>query len=77
MLRRVLAIVAVSVAFATSLSVCATVSAAPDIDAQLQEADRLAWLTDWSSALPVYKAAEADEPPSWLLGRCCRCSPPS
>ena len=59
MLRRVLAVVAVSVAFATSLSVCATAHAAPDIDAQLQEADRLAWLTDWTSALPVYRAAEA------------------
>ena len=59
MLRRVLALVAVSVAFATSLSVCATAHAAPDIDAQLQEADRLAWLTDWTSALPVYVAAEA------------------
>jgi CHAT domain-containing protein len=59
MLRRVLALVAVSMAFATSSSVCATAHAAPDIDAQLQEADRLAWLTDWASALPVYKAAEA------------------
>src|ERR1700680_4527159 len=59
MLRRVLALVAVSVAFATSLSVCSTAHAAPDIDAQLQEADRLAWLTDWTSALPVYVAAEA------------------
>src|SRR5882672_9003804 len=59
MLRRVLALVAVSVAFATSLSVCATAHAAPDIDAQLQEADRLAWLTDWASALPVYVEAEA------------------
>ena len=59
MLRRVLALVAVSVAFATSSSVCVTAHAAPDIDAQLQEADRLAWLTDWTSALPVYMAAEA------------------
>jgi CHAT domain-containing protein len=59
MLRRILAIVAVSVAFATSLSVCATAHAAAEIDAQLQEADRLAWLTNWTSALPVYVAAEA------------------
>src|SRR6202158_1634440 len=48
-----------TVARPTSLSVCATAHAAPDIDAQLQEADRLAWLTDWTSALPVYVAAEA------------------
>lgn len=59
MLRRVLALVAVSVASATLSSVCATAHAAPDIDAQLQEADRLAWLTDWASALPIYVAAEA------------------
>jgi hypothetical protein len=59
MLRRVLARVAVSMAFATSSSVCATAQAAPDIDAQLKEADRFAWLTDWTSALPVYIAAEA------------------
>ncbi len=59
MLRRVLALVAVAVAFATLSSVCATAYAAADIDAQLQEADRLAWLTDWASALPVYVAAEA------------------
>ena len=59
MLRRVLALVAVSVAFATSSSVCVTTHAAPDIDAQLQEADRLAWLTDWTSAWPVYVAAES------------------
>ena len=59
MLRRVLALVAVSVAFATSSSVCATAHAALDIDGQLQAADRLAWLTDWTSALPVYVAAEA------------------
>src|SRR5438552_704919 len=59
MLRRVFALVAVSMAFATSSSVCATAHAALDIDGQLQEADRLAWLTDWTSALPVYIAAEA------------------
>jgi tetratricopeptide (TPR) repeat protein len=59
MLRRVLAVVAVSVAFATLWTLCATVHAAPDIDGQLQEADRLAWLTNWTSALPVYRAAEA------------------
>src|SRR4026208_981212 len=59
MLRRVLALVAVSVVFATSSRLCAAAHAAPDIDAVLREADRLAWLTDWTSALPVYRAAEA------------------
>jgi tetratricopeptide (TPR) repeat protein len=59
MLRPVFAFLAVSVAFATSSSVCPTALAAPDVAAQLQEADRLAWLTDWTSALPVYAAAEA------------------
>jgi hypothetical protein len=59
MLRRVLALVAVSVAFSTSLNVCSTAHAASDIDAQLQEADRLAWVTDGTSAWPVYLAAEA------------------
>ena len=59
MLRRVLTLVAVSVAFATSSSVCVTTHAAPDIDAQLREADRLAWLTDWTSARPIYVEAES------------------
>ena len=59
MLRRVLAVVAISVAFVTSWSVCVTTHAAADLDAQLREADRLAWLTNWAAAWPIYVKAEA------------------
>ncbi|MEQ1870910.1 MAG: CHAT domain-containing protein [Vicinamibacterales bacterium] len=33
--------------------------AAPNVAATLEEADRLAWLTNWSAALPLYAEAEA------------------
>jgi hypothetical protein len=32
--------------------------AAPDLTEKLREADRLAWLTDWYSALPIYSDVE-------------------
>lgn len=40
------------------LSVASGARAAPDFTTRLQEADRLGWLTDWSSALPIYAEVE-------------------
>ena len=33
---------------------------APDVAKQILEADRLAWLTNWNDALPLYERAERD-----------------
>lgn len=41
-----------------TLSVASVARAAPDFTTRLQEADRLGWLTDWYSALPIYAEVE-------------------
>jgi hypothetical protein len=38
--------------------VASSAQAAPDFAQKLQEADRLAWLTDWYRALPIYVEVE-------------------
>src|SRR2546425_13125981 len=45
-------------AVAVVLSFASFAQASPDIDKRLLEADRLAWLTDWYSALPIYAETE-------------------
>jgi len=45
-------------AIVLALSVASSARAAPDFAERLQEADRLAWLTDWYSALPIYSEVE-------------------
>ncbi|MGH9372386.1 MAG: hypothetical protein ACRD15_12720 [Vicinamibacterales bacterium] len=45
-------------AIVLTLSIASSARAAPDLAERLQEADRLAWLTDWYSALPIYSEVE-------------------
>ena len=45
-------------AIVLTLAVASSPRAAPDFAERLQEADRLAWLTDWYSALPIYSEVE-------------------
>jgi tetratricopeptide (TPR) repeat protein len=47
-----------AVAIAMVLSVTSVVRGTPDTTRRLQEADRLAWLTDWYGALPIYVEAQ-------------------
>ncbi len=46
------------IAFALGLCLPPFVHAQSSLDRRLQEADRLAWLTDWYSALPIYQEVE-------------------
>jgi hypothetical protein len=45
-------------AIVLALSVASSARAAPNFAQKLEEADRLAWLTDWYSALPIYAEVE-------------------
>lgn len=45
-------------AIVLALSVVTSARAAPDFAERLQEADRLAWLTNWYEALPIYAEVE-------------------
>jgi hypothetical protein len=48
-----------TITFVLSLTFCSHLLAAPtNFQKRLQEADRLAWLTDWYSALPIYADVE-------------------
>jgi hypothetical protein len=47
-----------AIAIAMVLSLGSILRAAPEIGARLQEADRLAWMTDWYGALPIYVEVE-------------------
>lgn len=49
---------AVTMAVVLSLASVARPAPAPDIEKRLQEADHLAWLTDWYTALPIYADVE-------------------
>src|SRR3954470_12225220 len=45
-------------ALVLAFSVSSAAGAAADFSAQLREADRRAWLTDWYGALPIYADIE-------------------
>ena len=43
---------------ALALCLASLARAAPEFEGRLQEADRLAWLTNWYDALPIYTEVE-------------------
>src|SRR5262245_7709958 len=58
MSNRARALVVMLVTAAAAATVRTATVAGADVDALIKDADRLAWLTNWTSALPVYVEAE-------------------